>query len=167
MSRTFRKAISSDAAEIWQILADAIQRRKEDGSQQWQDGYPNLAVVNKDIEKGYGFVLTEGSKILAYIALMLNDEPAYADIDGQWQTDGDFIVYHRVAVAQDELGKGLAKQLLQEVETYAQQEKINSIRADTNFDNLGMLSLFQKLGYKYCGEVSLRGSLRKAYEKVI
>jgi hypothetical protein len=28
-----------------------------------------------------------------------------------------------------------------------------------------MMAIFEKLGYSYCGEVHLRGSARKAYEK--
>jgi hypothetical protein len=38
---------------------------------------------------------------------------------------------------------------------------------DTNFDNLPMLNIFEKLGYTYCGEVYFRGSARRAYEKVL
>ena len=37
----FRKAIASDLPFIWDILKQAISRRKKDGSNQWQDGYPN------------------------------------------------------------------------------------------------------------------------------
>lgn len=36
-----RKAVANEASIIWEILAAAIQRRKADGSDQWQDGYPN------------------------------------------------------------------------------------------------------------------------------
>ncbi|HAI81103.1 MAG TPA: GNAT family N-acetyltransferase, partial [Chryseobacterium sp.] len=36
----FRKATPEDAGQIWQILQQAIRRRKNDGSRQWQDGYP-------------------------------------------------------------------------------------------------------------------------------
>ena len=50
----FRKADATDISEIWAILQQAIIRRKNDGSNQWQDGYPNPDVVKNDIEKGYG-----------------------------------------------------------------------------------------------------------------
>ncbi|RYD75593.1 MAG: GNAT family N-acetyltransferase, partial [Sphingobacteriales bacterium] len=36
----FRPAQIEDQDTIWEILQGAIQRRKEDGSEQWQDGYP-------------------------------------------------------------------------------------------------------------------------------
>jgi len=64
MNYTFRKAEISETAPIWKLLQQAILRRKNDGSNQWQDGYPNLNVVKNDIEKGYGFVLIEGETII-------------------------------------------------------------------------------------------------------
>ncbi len=45
MNYQFRKALSEEIPEIWMILQAAIQRRKEDGSTQWQDGYPNPYVI--------------------------------------------------------------------------------------------------------------------------
>ncbi len=167
MDYTFRKAVLSDAQEIWKILKQAIERRKLDGSLQWQDGYPNLAIVEKDISEEAGFVLSENGKIVAYLAAYINYEPAYADIQGKWLTEGDFIAIHRVAVAEEYLGKGLAKQLLQEMESTTISKGIWSLKADTNFDNQAMIHLFEKRGYVYCGEVYFRGSARRAYEKVL
>ncbi|MBV7529638.1 GNAT family N-acetyltransferase [Chitinophaga sp. sic0106] len=167
MAYTFREATNNDITAIWTILQQAIRRRKADGSQQWQDGYPNEQVVQQDIEKGYGYVLTEGDTVIGYTAVMINNEPAYADIQGQWLTDGDFVVYHRVAIVENQLGKGLAQVMLKEIETFALRHQVHSVRADTNFDNPGMLKIFEKLGYTYCGEVFFRGSARKAFEKVL
>jgi hypothetical protein len=31
-----------------------------------------------------GFVLTEGDTIIGYSALLINDEPAYEKLEGQW-----------------------------------------------------------------------------------
>lgn len=167
MDYTFRKANIADLPRIWEILEGAIQRRKQDGSDQWQDGYPNPTVIRNDIDQGVAYVLADGEAIAAYCALLINDEPAYAAIEGGWLTDGDFVVYHRVAVSEKHLGKGLAQQLLKHVEKFAHQHRIPSVRADTNFDNPAMLRLFEKLGYHYCGEVTFRGMPRKAFEKVL
>ncbi len=163
----FKKATTADHASIWGILADAIVRRKTDGSIQWQDGYPNPTVLENDISQGYGFVLLENNTIVGYCALIINYEPAYEAIEGKWLSYQDFVVIHRVAIAQEQLGKGLAKKIMTEIENYALQHHIFSIKADTNFDNLPMLHLFEKLGYSYCGEVYFRGSARKAFEKVL
>lgn len=167
MDFTFRKATPEDAGKIWEILQQAILKRKNEGSNQWQDGYPNPTVVANDIDNGYGFVLDNGEDIAGYCAILINDEPAYDAIEGKWLTDGDFIVYHRVAIAEHYLGKGLARQMLRHIEEFALANNIYSVKADTNFDNNSMLALFEKTGYVYCGEVYFRGAPRKAYEKVL
>jgi GNAT superfamily N-acetyltransferase len=167
MEYTFRKAQPSERSQIWEILQHAILRRKADGSDQWQDGYPNPDVIQQDIDKGAGFVLAKGEEVVGYSALIINDEPAYQDIEGKWLTQGDFVVVHRVAVSQEHVGKGFAKKILTAIEDFAVSKDIYSIKADTNFDNIAMMKTFEKLGYVYCGEVYFRGSPRKAYEKVL
>lgn len=162
-----RKAIISDAETIWEILQQAIERRRKDGSQQWQDGYPNLEGVKTDISLGKGYVLEAEGAIAAYAALVFNDEPAYDDIEGSWLTNGDFLVIHRVAVSDGFLGKGIAFILFQILENFAKERQVYSIKVDTNFDNLAMLHILEKLQFQYCGEVYFRGSARKAYEKVL
>lgn len=163
----FRKASETDAEAIWSILNQAIERRKQDGSLQWQDGYPNPQTVKSDIEKGFGYVLTENDIIVAYCALILNYEPAYDDIEGKWLTNGDFYVVHRVAVSDDVAGKGYATEIFLKVEEFVKSRNVFSIKADTNFDNPAMLHILEKLGYVYCGEVYFRGAARKAFEKVL
>ena len=167
MEFKFRKAEITDINTIWELLQRAILRRKEDGSNQWQDGYPNLDVVKKDVDHGSGFVLTDADIIVGYCAVMVNDEPEYANIQGQWLTDDDFVAIHRVAISETYLGKGLAKKIMLHVEEYAVSNGIFSIKADTNFDNIAMLKVFEKLGYIFCGEVYFRNSPRKAYEKIL
>lgn len=167
MDYQFKKADASQIPEIWTILQAAIARRKADGSNQWQDGYPNPEVIRKDIEKEAGYVLTHGDTIIGYTAVLINDEPEYANLKGTWLTNEDFVVFHRVAIAKEYLGQGLAKKIFQHIEELAQDNKIYSIKADTNFDNYAMISLFEKSGYVYCGEVWFRGSPRRAYEKVV
>jgi RimJ/RimL family protein N-acetyltransferase len=163
----FRKAEINEIPQIWDILQMAIMRRKEDGSNQWQDGYPNPAVVQKDIEKGEGFVLTEGETIVGYCAILINDEPEYAKIEGKWLTNEDFVVFHRVAISEKYLGKGCAQKMIDCIEDFAIRNSIYSVKADTNFDNNAMIKIFEKLGYAFCGHVYFRGSQRNAYEKVL
>lgn len=167
MKYQFRRATISEIPQIWDILQKAIHRRKKDGSEQWQDGYPNPEVIQNDIIKEAGFVLTNENTIIGYVAVIINDEPAYTAIQGKWLTNEDFVVFHRVAIAEDYLGKGLSKVILNYIEDFALSKQIYSLKADTNFDNLAMLHIFEKLGYQYCGEVFFRGSARKAFEKVL
>ena len=167
MNYIFRKADISEQNAIWEILQQAIIRRKKDGSAQWQDGYPNPDVVQNDIEKGQGFALLEGETVIGYSAVIINDEPAYAGIEGKWLSNDNFVVIHRVAISEKYLGKGLAKMIIGFVEEFALHNNIYSVKADTNFDNVPMMKVFENLGYTLCGEVFFRGSPRKAYEKVL
>lgn len=165
MNFLFRKAVPSDAPEIWAILQEGIQLRKEQGSTQWQDGYPNLEAVNNDIACDSGYVLLGDECIVGYVAILVNDEPAYKNIQGKWLTNDDFIVFHRMAIGKQYHGLGIGNILMQEIENQAKNMTISSIKADTNFDNHSMLHLFDRHNYKYCGEVSIRNSPRKAFEK--
>ncbi len=167
MNYQFRKAVISEIPQIWDIIHKAILRRKAEGSEQWQDGYPNLEGIKKDIEKSAGFVLLEDEVIVGYSAVLINDEPAYENIEGKWLTNDDFVVVHRVAISEKHLGIGLAKKIFGFVEQFALDNNVFSIKADTNYDNPSMLKIFENLGYTFCGEVYFRGSSRRAYEKVL
>jgi len=163
----FREAVIDDLPEIWIIIQQAIQRRKEEGSNQWQDGYPNPEVITHDIEHNQGYVLTEGETVIGYTAVLINDEPEYDRLEGEWITNDDFVVFHRVAISENHLGKGYAKKMMTSIEAYALDKKIYSIKADTNHDNEPMKRIFETLGYHFCGRVYFRGSPRNAFEKVL
>lgn len=168
MFYNFRKASITDKQAIWTILQQAILRRKKDGSDQWQDGYPNEEVVQRDLDRGIGYVLVIDNSIAGYAAVILNDEPAYNELKGgTWLTNGDFFVVHRIAVSDQFIGQGLGKTIMECIEELAYDRGVPSIKVDTNFDNAAMLKTFEKLGYTYCGEVTFRGGVRKAFEKVL
>jgi GNAT superfamily N-acetyltransferase len=162
-----RKAVISEVPVIWDILQQAIAQRKQDGSTQWQDGYPNEQVINDDVKNGYAYVLVEDESILAYAAIIFEAEPAYEEIEGKWLTDGNYVVAHRVATSGLAKGKGVATRLFEMLENLSMEHHVYSIKVDTNFDNAAMLRILEKLHYTYCGEVYFRGAARRAYEKVL
>ena len=82
-------------------------------------------------------------------------------------TDGDYVVVHRVATSDSVKGRGLATELFKKIEELAKENNVFSIKVDTNFDNVPMLKIVDRLNYTYCGEVEFSGSPRRAYEKVL
>lgn len=140
----FRKATQDDPDKIWEILQQAIERRRLDSSQQWQNGYPNPETVNSDIEKQIGYVLVENDNVVAYSAVILNDEPAYGNIEGKWFSDGDFNVVHRLAVSDEVAGKRYATEIFRRIEDLSRQNGIFSVKVDTNFDNATMIHILKK-----------------------
>ncbi|HEY0977551.1 MAG TPA: GNAT family N-acetyltransferase, partial [Flavobacteriales bacterium] len=73
----------------------------------------------------------------------------------------------RVAASPEAKGKGIATIFFRMVEDLCRERGVPSIKVDTNFDNVPMLRIMEKLSYTYCGEVYFRGSARRAYEKEI
>lgn len=163
----FRKATTDDLGAIWQIILYAKSVRKAEGSTQWQDGYPNEHTLQNDIAQGWGYVFTLNNIVISYVAIILGVEPAYEAIEGRWLGDAPYIVVHRMAVAAQHKGKKMGQLMIQKAEAIALGYQAKSVRIDTNYDNQPMLNILQKQGYTYCGEVYFRGSLRKAFEKIL
>ena len=164
---TLRKAELVELPFIWNILLQAIEQRKQDGSEQWQNGYPNEETIYDDIIHGYAYVLVEQNIIIAYAALLFDEEIAYNDIIGNWLSNGVYAVVHRVATINSKKRSGVATQLFRIIEDLCIEKQVYSIKVDTNFDNIPMMSIFKKLRYIYCGEVFFNGEPRKAYEKML
>lgn len=162
-----RPASPADHQTIWLILQQAIEQRRLDGSKQWQNGYPNEQTIREDMARNNAYVLVENEKIIAYAAIIFDGEPTYQDIDGAWLTAGDYVTIHRVATSNAVKGRGVATQLFGLIEAFCVERKALSIRADTNFDNVPMLKILDRLGYTYCGQIVVSTSPRRAYEKVL
>lgn len=162
-----KPATLSDVPFIWSILQQAIEQRRLDGSKQWQNGYPNEETIRNDIVNGSAYVLVEKEEIIAYSAIIFGLEPTYWDIDGAWITNGKYATIHRVATANAVKGRGIGAQLFQLIEAHCMEQNAPSIRADTNFDNVPMLKIFERLGYTFCGKILVNAAPRLAYEKIL
>ena len=169
---TFRQAVPREAPLIMQIIRQAQARMRAAGSSQWQDGYPAPGHISADIGRGCGYVLCrpgvrECRAIIAYGAVAFDGEPAYEALEGEWLTDGPYVVVHRMAVADGERGKGVAAEFLRHVEEMARERGIGAFRIDTNHDNHPMLRLLERTGFTPCGKVVYRSGERLAFEKEI
>ena len=162
-----RKALFNDLQDIWMIIQAAIERRKREGSEQWQDGYPNENTLKNDIALQQGMILEDNNHILSYAAVIFENDPDYDYIEGNWLNDEKYAVIHRVATSNIMIGKGMATKLFLLIEDHCLQHNISNIRVDTNFDNHSMLHILAKLNYIYCGQVYLRGAARRAYHKIL
>lgn len=169
--KRIRIAQLSDLEFIWPIVSASIEKRRLEGSQQWQDGYPNPDSIANDIGKGYGYVLLskeDNKTIIGYAALIYDIEPAYEELTTGWLTkDSPYAVIHRMATLQDLPEKGLGTLFMQLLAEKSKEDGLKSLRVDTNFDNTAMLRILEKLNYTYAGEVYFRGSARKAFEIIL
>ena len=165
----FRRSKKEDIEEIITIIKMAQNYLKEEGIDQWQKGYPNESVIEKDIEDGYSYVLTDEGSVVGTTYLSFDGEETYKTVyEGQWLSDGDYGVIHRIAVDRELKRKGLSSRIIKEVEAICKEKGIKNIKIDTHRKNIVMQKFLKKNGFKYCGIIYLiSGDERLAFEKLL
>lgn len=164
-----RRALTQDLADIMRIFEEAKAFLGANGVDQWQNGYPNAAVVRRDISSGAGLVLLDGGAVAAYLVLASGPEESYREICGKgWRFGGRYMVIHRMAVAGKYRGLGVAGMLFVCCEELAAAAGAESLRIDTHERNAVMRRALEKEGFSECGTIHLAdGALRVAYEKQV
>ena len=159
-----RLAFPNEVDTIMQVIEGAKKCLAEAGSTQWQNGYPNTDTIIEDIISGQAYVALEEGELLAYAAVTKSPEKAYEAIyDGNWEgRESEYLVFHRIAVASDVQGQGVAQTFL---EGLIEGFDYLDFRSDTHAKNKAMQHIFEKLGFKQVGKVPVDGE-RLAYQKI-
>lgn len=165
----FRKSLEKDVKSIMKIINQAQRYLKLQGIDQWQNGYPNEKTIQNDIKNDESYILEKEGEILATTMITFSGESTYNLIQGKWLLNNEkYATIHRLAVDNMYKGKGLASQIIKQVEKVCLKEGINSIRVDTHEDNISMQKMLKKNNFKYCGVIYLEdNSKRIAFEKLI
>lgn len=150
----------------WTVINEAREQMIKSGRHQWTEQYPAYKDILADINNGNAYVLTVNDQIAVYGAVVLNGEPAYEFLEGKWLTNSNYYVIHRFATLPKLQREGYARIFINKVCSLCEVEHVPSIKVDTNYDNLPMVSLLSSMGFCLCGKVSYgeRG-LRFAFEK--
>lgn len=166
-----RKSVIGDLEKIVSMVEQAKRYLREQGSSQWQDGYPNEETLRGDIDKDESYVVEdENGEVCATFVLSFRGEPTYSVIDGgEWLTpdDAKYGVVHRIAIDDRVRGRGVGELIFREVEPIAVENNAKSIRVDTHRLNKPMQRISEKLEYQYCGIIYVRDGDRLAYEKIL
>lgn len=159
-----RLAFPNEVDTIMQVIEGAKKCLAEAGSAQWQNGYPDADTIIEDIISGQAYVALEEGELLAYAAVTKSPEKAYEAIyDGNWEgRESEYLVFHRIAVASDVQGQGVAQTFL---EGLIEGFDYLDFRSDTHAKNKAMQHIFEKLGFKQVGKVPVDGE-RLAYQKI-
>jgi len=167
----FRKSKKEDLDRIMEIINNGKKFLKEQGVDQWQGGFPNSDLILDDMEKGYSYVLEEDGGIVGTAALCFDGESGYDKIhEGEWLSNNEFLVLHRVAVDYEKKGSGLSAKIFKAAEDIALERGVHSIKIDTHEENKPMQRAVLKNGYQYCGIIYYHMDVvekRLAYEKLI
>ena len=168
----FIKAKMEHIDRMCEIMEEAKEQLRNLGLDQWQKGYPSREVWIQDAEEGCTYLAVEEGKILGIFAFQDTPDPSYRVIDGAWLTDTPYASMHRVCVADESKGKGVAGQMFAYGFELAKKAGFDSVRIDTHPGNLPMQRALAKAGFELCGKIHLAGGCedgdrRLAYEKRI
>ncbi|MEQ8155334.1 MAG: GNAT family N-acetyltransferase [Clostridiaceae bacterium] len=165
----FRKAVETDINGIMNIIRQAQAYFNEQGIDQWQNSYPNVETISCDIDNNYGYILLKDDDIVATAAVSFDGEKTYDTIyEGQWISNDEYAVIHRIAVDSSYKGSGLSSHIIKNVEELCLRKGVYSIKVDTHEENLSMQKLLKKNKFQYCGIIYLEdGSKRVAFEKTL
>ena len=156
-----------DVPAIMTLVEAAVRRLAAMGVDQWQDGYPNRGRIEQDVAEGIGYVIEEADRVVAYGAVILTGEEAYRAIEGRWLTEEeDYVVVHRLCVAEEVVGQGFGRRFMEAAEQLS-RGRVQSFRVDTHADNRVMQSLLPRLGFQCCGTIRIDGRPFEAFEKII
>lgn len=163
-----RKSVNEDINNIMQIIDEAKEALKEQGIDQWQNGYPNADVIRNDILNNDSYVFIKNNEIVATSAVSFDGEKTYDKIyDGNWISNDEFAVIHRIAISNKYKGTGIASEIIKMIEAICLDKNVHSIKVDTHEFNMPMQKLLKKNDFKYCGVIYLEDkSKRVAFEKI-
>jgi hypothetical protein len=159
-----RNAHIGDVGAIMAVLEAAKGIMRASGNvSQWVDGYPSEEVITDDIRDGFGFVVTDSTRIVGYFAFIPSPEPTYAQIfQGSWLDDKlPYHVVHRIGSYPEVHG------VFRAIMDWCFSQDGN-IRVDTHRDNHIMQHVLLQYGFSYCGIIYLAsGAERLAYQRML
>ncbi len=165
----FRKTVKTDINDVMNIIRQAQVYFKELGINQWQNDYPNVEIINNDIDNENSYVLLKDNNIVATAVISFEEEKTYDSIyEGQWISNKEYAVIHRIAVNNNYKGLGISSKIIRNVEQLCLKKGVYSIKVDTHEENLSMQKMLKKNQFQYCGVIYLEdGSKRIAFEKIL
>ena len=164
----FRKSNMNDVKSIMRIIVQAQEFFKEQGIDQWQNGYPNEDTIIEDINNDESYILEKDGEVVATSMITLKGEPTYKSIyEGNWLSNEKYATIHRIAVSNAYKGLGLSSEIIKQIEIYCIGNNVHSIKVDTCKENVQMQRVLEKNGFKYCGIIYVDvSSERVAFEKL-
>ena len=162
-----RKATEHEVEIAMNIINMAKTHLKEQGIDQWQNGYPDLSCIIRDIENEKGYFVEDDGVILGYLCVDYDGEPAYDNLNGEWSSDEKYVVVHRMAFNDKARGKGISNLVFTLVEDMSRERGISYFRVDTDADNHKMQHILNKNGFSYRGTIWFDNSEKIAFDKHI
>ncbi|MDF2675880.1 MAG: sortase-like acyltransferase [Bacillota bacterium] len=159
-----RKAELEDLNIIIEIYKNAIKYLNENKIYQWDEIYPNKAILEEDILKKEMYIGIVNNAIVSVVVINSEYDEHYDNFN--WECD-NFAVIHRLCVNPVNQNQKIGKNTMILIEELLKEKGIKSIRLDAFSLNPYSLRMYDNLGYKKVGETNWRKGLFYLFEKRI
>lgn len=169
----WRAAVLADVPRLVEIAEAARAYLREQGVDQWQNGYPNAESFCRDIGNGVSYVLEREGVVVGTLCVSFAPDPTYSEIfEGAWLNDEPYAVIHRSAIAPELRGRGGAGALFGVAEQLCRERGVGNIRVDTHAENAPMRAVLVRQGFVQCGRILIPDAgdhdpNRVAYHKIL
>lgn len=163
------KAIMHDLDSLYAITKSCGSHLINKGIFQWNEFYPSIEVLKKDIHLQQIWKLVENNCIIGLIVITEIEDLVYKKV--QWLSVNDNNVYvHRLAVDPEYQGKGYGQQLMSFAEKYCTDKGYRSIRLDTFSQNMSNQKFYENRNYQKLEKVYFLNQSEHpfyCYEKIL
>ena len=150
-----RRANIDDLDAVFRVFCEAIAEMERNGISQWDERYPDRAIVAEDISKNELFVGTLDGEIASVFVLNSQCEEEYEN--GDWQyPNATYCVIHRLCVNPKYQNQGIGSRTMRHIEAELKAVSIDCVRLDAFTLNPYALRMYDKLGYVRVGTAEWR-----------
>ena len=161
---TYRLAAEFDLDEICSLIKSAIAKMDSCGIPQWDEIYPDKAILEEDITKNQMYIGKIDNEIAVCFTLSEECDEEYKN--GKWQyPDAKFNVIHRLCVNPEFQNKGIATKTMKYIENLSKSQGYDVIRLDCFTLNPYSQKLYNKAGYSIVGYADWRKGRFELREK--
>lgn len=146
---------SEELDAILEMTRSCGRHMRKNGIDQWDENYPDRERLLNDIQTQTLFAFRENEQVLGIIVLNETQDPEYAEISWLTSESERNLVVHRLAVAPEHQGEGIARKLMDFAENLAKERGYASIRLDTFSQNPRNQRFYEARGYTKLEEVYL------------
>ena len=160
----YSKANKNQIEEVYSVFSAAIENMEKQGIHQWDEIYPDKAILEEDIAKNQMYIGKIDNEIA--VCFVLSEECDEEYKNGKWQyDDAKFNVIHRLCVNPKFQNKGIATQTMIYIEKTSKAQGYEVIRLDCFTKNPYSQKLYEKAGYSVAGYADWRKGRFELREK--
>lgn len=154
---TLRKAEIEESVKILQFYQNVIDSIEfSEFKPKWSRNYPDLEFIETSIANGELYVYNENERIISCVVLNNRFNPEYEGIDWTSNAKSDEItIIHTFAVDSDFSGRGIGKEIFNQIKKIAIENNHKSIRLDIIDGNIGAQRIFEAFGFEYVDTIEV------------